>query len=54
MKEMLSKAFKRKQTTKNFLVNSKTNYKKNKKNNNLTVFEPKHSFRVCYGVSSGI
>ena len=42
---MLSEAFNRKQTTQTFLAN---NTKIIKKNNNLTVFEPKAPLRVFY------
>ena len=40
MKEMLSKTFNINKLTKTFLVNNKI------KKNNLTVFEPKHPYRV--------
>ena len=48
MKEMLSRAFNKKQSTQNF---SSKQEKKNilKKINNLTAFEPKHVFRCFYG-----
>ena len=55
MKEMLSKAFDRKQTTQNFsskclkIIKSK----KKKKEDNLTVFEPKHLWG-CYNGTDAI
>ena len=44
---MLSKPSNRKQTTENFSRKEFLKIIKNRKNN-LTVFEPKHPFRVCY------
>ena len=43
---MLSKAFNRKQTTKNYPKIMKNN--NNDKNNNLIVFKPKHPLIGCY------
>ena len=40
----------KKKLYKTFLVNIKKNHEKN--NNNLTVFEPKHPLRVCYGTDA--
>ena len=45
MKDMLSKAFDRKQTTQIFSSN------KLKNKDDLTVFEPKHPLRGCYGTA---
>ena len=52
MKEMLSKAFDRKQITQNFSSNTLKN--KKYKKNDLTVFEPKHLIGGCYDRTDAI
>ena len=49
---MLSKALNRKQTTQNFSSNIRKIIQK--KNNNLTVLEPKHTLREFYGTKFGM
>ena len=54
MKEMLSKAFERKQTTQNFSSNILKNQQQKIQKDDLTVFEPKYLPGGCYDGTDAI